>query len=124
MNKYSSSIINVILCLCIAGFGGSPLKADSISGHLEYYSQVNKTSHDNIDDSASEHTHGHKHSENGEEHEHNHEHTQFAQFEIKILVGSLDLEFRVNRISSLIRSTVKSFISNPHLLKIFRPPIS
>ncbi|MFT6071009.1 MAG: hypothetical protein ACJAT2_002858 [Bacteriovoracaceae bacterium] len=124
MDKYFSSIFHVFLCLCIAGFGGSPLKADSISGHLELYSQVNQTKHDNIDDSGSEHTHGHKHSENGEEHEHNHEHTQFGQLEIKILAGSLDLRFRVNSIGPLLRPTIKNFISNPHLLRIFRPPIS
>lgn len=124
MSKFSYTAILIFLCLCIAGFGGSPLKADSITDHLDSYSQVNKTSHDNIDDSANEHSHGHKHSEDGEEHEHNHEHTQFGQFEIKILAGSLDLKFKVNIIDSQNQRILKSLNSNPHLLKIFRPPIS
>ncbi|MCO4795568.1 MAG: hypothetical protein KC493_17755 [Bacteriovoracaceae bacterium] len=124
MNRFLRFSINLFLCLCIASFGEFSVRADGVSEHLDLYSNVNKTAHDNIDDNVDEHAHSHKHSEDGEEHEHNHDHGSLSLLEIKILRADLNLKFSVAAFEYINRPTVKNLHSNPHLLEIFRPPIS
>lgn len=94
----------------------------SLTQHLEEYSSLNQTHHDNIDDTP--HSHSHRHSEDGEEHEHHHEHKKILSPEIQIF-ASVE-----NYLSMPFLRLVKNHFREPcsfsqfYLKKLLRPPIS
>lgn len=106
------------------GIAKLSLAPSAILPHLNAYSFVDKSQHDNIDDSAQAHSHRHKHSENGQEHEHRHDHSKIAQHEIKTLNRIEYLKLNVYEVESTHGFLEKYLISNPHFLKFFRPPIA
>lgn len=97
---------------------------EKLESHMDVYSHVKQTQHDNIDNTTKEHVHSHKHSENGKEHEHKHEHSKINQHEMKLLATVESIQTEVNEYESAQVFSDKNLNSNPHLLQIFRPPIS
>jgi ABC-type Zn2+ transport system substrate-binding protein/surface adhesin len=124
MNKIFVLTIHLYFYLCLIGSGKQLLEFENTESHLDRYSHINKTHHDNIDDNVNNHSHSHKHNEDGEEHEHNHEHTKITQYEIKIYS-----QIKYDQIDAKEFETTEGFfekhlVSTPHLLEIFKPPIA
>ena len=124
MSRAVCLLIHLIFSLCIIGVGKPSTNIDETNSHLEAYSTVNKTHHDNIDDSSQEHHHSHKHSQDDEEHEHNHEHIKIAQHEMKALNQVNCIEVNIKESKSTQIFFEKHLTSSPHLLELFRPPIA
>lgn len=97
---------------------------ENYDSHINAYSHVNQTHHDNIDDTEKEHVHCHKHTEDGEEHEHKHEHSKLNQLEVKVLVSVESIKTQAIYLKQTQGFKDKNLISSPHLLQIFRPPIA
>jgi ABC-type Zn2+ transport system substrate-binding protein/surface adhesin len=115
-------IIHLFLSFSIIGQINLEVEAFELVSHLNSYSEINKTYHDNIDDSTEEHVHGHKHSEDGDEHEH--EHSKISQNDLKILTNTESIQPHINDYKSSQGFSNKVLFSNPHILQIFRPPIA
>ena len=93
---------------------------NSIDQHFQDYQSYNYQ-HDNIDDDY--HSHSHRHGPDEEEHEHHHDHNKISQYEIQLNKSQVEvsLEFYFTILGD--GSIEKILISNPHLDRIFRPPI-
>ncbi len=100
------------------------MNEDETRMHLNAYTQVNESHHDNIDDTQQMHTHTHKHSEDGEEHEHNHEHLKISQHEIKALSHSKIIKITYKEFNNNRSFIEKTFTSTPPPIELLRPPIS
>lgn len=124
MNRIISLSTLIVFFLCVIETGKPSIGVDDTNTHLNIYSEVNKSHHDNIDDSVKEHTHTHKHSEDGEEHEHSHEHTKVTQHEAKILNQVKYIEVSTGEYDSTQGFFEKHLTSSPHLLEFFKPPIA
>jgi ABC-type Zn2+ transport system substrate-binding protein/surface adhesin len=124
MNRIVCFPIHLVVCLWILGVGQPFIDIDDTKNHLNIYAEVNKTHHDNIDDTAQEHSHSHKHSEDGEEHEHNHEHSKITQHIAKVLSQMSYIDFNGGEFETTQGIFEKHLISSPHLLRLFKPPIT
>ncbi len=111
-----------ILCVCLLGQTALAIEVDEVDSHLDSYSHLSISHHDNIDDDS--HSHTHKHSKDGEEHEHHHKHCQLTQNLYKNIGHSyigLHSFFEVEMKNGFYEKTL---ISIAHPYSIFRPPIS
>jgi len=120
MNRVVSLSIYFVFSLCILGAGKPSIDVDNTRSHLDTYSKVNRTHHDNIDDTPQKHTHSHKHSEDGDEHEH----SKVAQHEVKVLNQISYIQVTAREIGTPQGFFEKHIISSPHLLRLFKPPIA
>lgn len=124
MLKVFKLTIHIMLYVSISVVGLQFNLIDSTTSHLNEYASVNQTHHDNIDDSIDNHLHSHKHSHDGEEHEHSHGPSKISQKEIKVFNGNSYTKITTEEVESIQNFQEKILISNPHLLRLFRPPIS
>ncbi len=117
------SILSTLIMSFVVQASGITV-TENLDSHLEKYSQYSHTKHENIDDTNVQHEHSHKHSKNGDEHEHSHEHLKNFQSDLK-LFNELNLPI-ITRTDTVYITIFyyKTFFSKPHLLEIFRPPIS
>lgn len=116
--------IHLVVYFCILATGKSFISIEDTDSHLNTYSAVNKTLHDNIDDSSKEHTHTHKHTKDGEKHEHGHEHSKTTQYETKLLNQNINIKITVEELENTQYFSYKNLTSDPHCLNLFRPPIA
>tara|TARA_R110002049_G_scaffold182545_5_gene350448 strand:- start:489 stop:863 length:375 start_codon:yes stop_codon:yes gene_type:complete len=123
MKQMIDLFISIVFCFSLIGAANMPSNFDGQSSHFEIYAELNKTQHDNIDDSGTAHTHTHKHTKDGEEHEHNHQHSKVNQYELKPINQTKHLEIFCNEFKSIQVIFEKRLSSTPHLLDLFRPPI-
>lgn len=124
MKQMIGLFITFVFCFSLVGAVDAPLGVDAQKSHLEAYSELNRTQHDNIDDSGKTHTHSHKHTEDGEEHEHNHQHSKISQYELKLITQTKHIEIQYNEFNSIEIFFEKQLSSIPHFLDLFRPPIA
>ncbi len=121
-------ITSLIYSFIAIGLLGNPSVmselTDGLDIHLGEFAEFNTSIHDNIDDSSTDHAHTHKHGEDEEEHEHEHEHTSSIQSDVKLAQRPLDFYTKIFSQGSLQIMFDRSFVSNPHPMGIFRPPIS
>ena len=114
------SYLNIIILGISLVIGKGPTaNSQDFDSHINSYSYVNQSQHDNIDDTEKEHVHSHKHSEDGEEHEHSN--IGHQEFKVLTTLDSIRLEIKEYKSSQGFRD--KNLISNSPLLQVFRPPI-
>lgn len=124
MRRFSFFLLSLTIWATCFGSGVSNPEGESLDSHFEKFSKINQTKHDNIDDSNVEHSHSHKHTKDSDEHEHKHEHSKLVQSDFKVLFHDEQTELTVVEYESTQGFNEKYLLSNPHLLKSFRPPIS
>ena len=110
------------MCFCLTLQLISSSAPYAINLHLNQYSALNTTHHDNLDEQV--HTHTHKHSEQEDEHEHNHEHSKIVQNDIKTFCNSYEIVARLIIAETSSGFYEKYLFSDPLIFDIFRPPIA
>lgn len=122
MSYYFRPIIFTIFVISLVVQGLNDNFSYDLSLHIEAYSEMNETHHDNI--ATEEHSHVHRHSENGDEHEHHHDHSNVFQQSIKLITPLVFKAFHMAYEKLLNYYSYKSMFSTEHPLSVFRPPIA
>lgn len=123
MLYFTKIIFNLFVYLCLGLQAKGFVSQNGAKIHLNEFSEFNVTQHDSIDDNSEAHSHKHKHSKEGQDHDHDHDHSKIVQVEFKIINKNFLITFKKMVIDYTPNFYDQSYLSNPHPLEIFRPPI-